>query len=89
MPDPLRAAAETRLATLRQEIQTGNDTLAQMEQRRAELRDMLLRIAGAAQVLEEILAIPEPAMPSVDGQALEEPLCPNPNAVECMNLPSV
>jgi chromosome segregation ATPase len=78
MPDPLRAAAETRLATLRQELQTGNDTLAQLEQHRADLREKLLRIAGAAQVLEEILQIPE-----------EEPLCPNPNVVECMNLPSV
>jgi hypothetical protein len=79
MPDPLRAAAETRLATLHQEIQTGNDTLAQMEQRRAELREMLLRIAGAAQVLEEILQIPEE----------ETTLCQNRNAAVPMPFPSV
>jgi predicted nuclease with TOPRIM domain len=79
MSATLRTAAEDRLATLRQEIKTGNDTLAQMEQRRAALTEMLLRIAGAVQVLEEIL------------QTIEEEttLCQNPNGAECMTLPSV
>lgn len=72
MPDTLRQTAEARLATLRQELKTGNDALAQLDARRAQLVDTLLRIGGAVQVLEEVLAIPES----------EESLCPNLNVAE-------
>jgi len=78
MSAALRPAAEARLATLRQEIVTGREALTQLEQRRAALTDMLLRIEGAVQVLEEVLATREPAAPSADGTPEEDP-CQNPN----------
>jgi hypothetical protein len=70
MSDPLRQSAQTRLVTLRQELQTGRDALTQLEARRIQIADTLLRIEGAVQVLEEILSTPEE----------ETPLCPSPNA---------
>jgi hypothetical protein len=45
----------TRLEELRVEYARGEQQLAQLDQRRAEVRDTLLRISGAIQVLEELL----------------------------------
>ena len=75
MPDSLRDTAEDRLATLRQELAGGRDALKQLEQRRAQIAETLLRIEGAVQVLEEVLATSEE----------ETPLCPNPNVPEPMS----
>ena len=80
MSAALRSAAEARLATLRQELATGQDALAQLEARRTALSEMLLRIAGAVQVLEEVLSTPESMPAPANGIAPEESLCPNPNA---------
>ena len=52
----LRKAAEARLAELRAEAAKGEQALAELDARRAELGRMMLRIAGAVQVLEETLA---------------------------------
>jgi hypothetical protein len=46
---------EKRLQELRTEYSRGEQQLAQLDQRRQELRDTLLRISGAIQVLEELL----------------------------------
>lgn len=86
-PDPLRQTAQTRLEALRQELQTGRAALTQLEARRAQIADTLLRIEGAVQILEEVLATPEPADPSVDGATPKESVCPNPNAAEPTNSP--
>jgi len=43
-----------RLETLRQEFGKGQQQLALLDRKRAEVRDTLLRISGAIQVLEEI-----------------------------------
>ncbi len=45
-----------RLEELRAEAQSGEHQLQLLDARRAELRDTILRIAGAIQVLEELLA---------------------------------
>ena len=45
-----------RLAELRSEAQAGAQQLELLDARRVELRDTLLRIGGAIQVLEELLA---------------------------------
>lgn len=82
----LRATAEARLATLRAELATGRTAAQELERRRALLAETVLRIEGAVQVLEELLAAHEPAPASADG-APEEPLCPNPNAPERMSSP--
>lgn len=66
MPDPLRQTAEARLATLRHDLANGRAQLAR-------LQEVLPKIDGAIQVLEELLAVQDPA------PAPEEALCPNLN----------
>lgn len=45
---------QARLAELRQEYRTGEEQLGQLVRHEAELRETLLRISGAVQVLEEL-----------------------------------
>jgi hypothetical protein len=45
---------EDRLSELRSELEKGHQQMTLMDQRRQELRDTLLRISGAIQVLEEL-----------------------------------
>jgi len=52
---PTRAQLETRLADLRQEFATGQQMVADLEQRRVSLEQSMLRISGAIQLLEELL----------------------------------
>jgi ABC-type transporter Mla subunit MlaD len=47
---------EQRLNELKAEYQTGQTLLADLEAKQADLRQTLLRISGAIQVLEELLA---------------------------------
>jgi hypothetical protein len=44
-----------RLDELREELRRGTSEMAQLDARRRELQALLLRISGAAQVLEELL----------------------------------
>ena len=46
----------TRLESLREEYRTGQNMLADLEAEELDVRQTLLRIAGAIQVLEELLA---------------------------------
>jgi len=79
----IRLAAETRLAQLRQDLINGRAQLAQ-------LQDVLPKIEGAVQILEELLAPPAPAQTPAHGAAPEETTpCPNPNAAAPTNSPSV
>lgn len=57
----MKAQLEQRLAQLKEEFESGQKVFAELEDRRANLRESLLRIAGAIQVLEEILAAPAEA----------------------------
>lgn len=45
-----------RLMELKKELEKGHREMALLEQRRQELRDTILRISGAVQVLEELQA---------------------------------
>jgi prefoldin subunit 5 len=54
----MREQLEQRVSELKAEQQKGQQMLAELEGRQAELRQTLLRISGAIQVLEEILAGP-------------------------------
>jgi prefoldin subunit 5 len=45
---------EARLAELRTEFEAGQRMLAELEEKRERLRESMLRIAGAIQVLEEM-----------------------------------
>lgn len=57
----MREQAEQRVGELKAELQKGQQVLAELEARQAELRQTLLRISGAIQVLEELLAGGAPA----------------------------
>jgi hypothetical protein len=56
----MRAEVERRLAEVRSEIEAGQRMLVEIESQETHVRKSLLRLAGAAQVLEELLATPEP-----------------------------
>jgi prefoldin subunit 5 len=49
-------AIEERLVQLKQELERGQQQMALLEQRKQELRDTVLRISGAIQVLEQLHA---------------------------------
>ncbi|MGB7926296.1 MAG: hypothetical protein WCF57_23850 [Pyrinomonadaceae bacterium] len=52
----MREQLQTRLNELRQEFETGQSRLQELEMQETRLRETLLRISGAIQVLEETLA---------------------------------
>lgn len=52
----MKEVIKTRLESLRQEIEIGQTELAKVEQQRTHLQETLLRISGAMQILEELLA---------------------------------
>jgi hypothetical protein len=54
---------EQRLQELHRELEKGQQEMARLDLRRQELRDTLLRISGAIQVIEELLAQQAPASP--------------------------
>ena len=52
----MREQMQARLEVLKQEFEAGETELEKVEKQRAYLRETLLRIGGAIQVLEELLA---------------------------------
>ena len=56
--EAMRDRLQSRLGKLRNEFAHGQEQLVQTEARARELRETLLRIAGAIQVLEEELDAP-------------------------------
>ncbi len=56
----MREQAEARLKELRAEFEAGQARLDELEREATRLRETLLRISGAAQVLHELLAAGEP-----------------------------
>jgi hypothetical protein len=52
----MKAQLEQRLKELKIEFESGQKMLADLEVRQANLRNTLLRISGAVQVLEEVLS---------------------------------
>ena len=65
----MKEQIETRLQGLKTEFETGQKMLAELEQKKAGLEQTLLRISGAIQVLEELIAS---APSSPDSSAPEE-----------------
>jgi uncharacterized coiled-coil protein SlyX len=55
----MRQQLEERLQSLKSEFAVGQQRLADLEAQAANLRDTLLRISGAIQVLEEELSQPD------------------------------
>ena len=52
----MTAQIDTRLTELKSEFEAGQAMLTDLNKKRAELESTLLRISGAIQVLEELLA---------------------------------
>ena len=55
----MREQLQARLDELKQEFETGQQRLADLDNQAGQLRQTLLRISGAIQVLEEMLAAEE------------------------------
>ncbi len=49
----MKEQLEKRLAQLKAEFESGQKAMADLEAKKANLRDTLLRISGAIQILEE------------------------------------
>ncbi len=62
----MKERIEQRLKELRAEFESGQRTLAELDARQMELRDTLLRVSGAIQVLEEQLT-PQAGQPEAVG----------------------
>jgi hypothetical protein len=59
--ETMREQLQTRLEALRKEFETGQAELEKVERQRTYLRETMLRISGAAKVLEELLVEGQPA----------------------------
>ncbi|MBI3796517.1 MAG: hypothetical protein HY268_06035 [Deltaproteobacteria bacterium] len=66
----MREQLQQRLAALKAELEIGEKILVDLEVKRANLRETLLRISGAIQVLEEELAKADQSLPN--GQELHQ-----------------
>ncbi|WP_238845822.1 hypothetical protein [Nostoc edaphicum] len=55
----IKEQLEKRLAELKAELVSGQKVMADLEMKQANLRDTLLRISGAIQILEEITSSTE------------------------------
>jgi predicted nuclease with TOPRIM domain len=69
----MKEQLEKRLEELKAEYETGQARLRQLEAETAYVRETMLRISGAIQVVQEILgkdqSQPEPGKPPQAGQA--------------------
>jgi uncharacterized coiled-coil protein SlyX len=66
----MKEQLQQRLQALKTEYATGQKMLADLEAQQANLRDTLLRIHGAIQVLEEVLAEEQPDPGENGGEAI-------------------
>jgi hypothetical protein len=57
----MREQMQAQLEMLRKELETGQAELGKIERQQIYLREMILRISGAIQVLEELLTDGPPA----------------------------
>lgn len=51
----MRERIEQRLCELREELEVGRGMMAELDARRSNLHDSMLRIGGAVQALEELM----------------------------------
>ena len=66
----MKEKLEKRLQHLQQEYESGQQMLADLQAKEANLQRTLLRISGAMQVLQELLQAEEPS--SANGNVSEE-----------------
>ncbi len=69
----MQAQVEQRLQQLQQEYESGQQMLADLDAKRANLQQTLLRISGAMQVLQELLSAEGPTTNSIEAsEAVQE-----------------
>lgn len=61
MPEAMRERLDARLAELKEEFGKGTEKLGQIDEEGRKLRETLLRISGAIQVLTEELERDQPS----------------------------
>jgi hypothetical protein len=61
MPEGMRERLDARLAQLKEEFEKGTEKLNQLDEEGRKLRETLLRISGAIQVLTEELEHDQPS----------------------------
>ena len=72
---------QSRIAVLKSEFETGQAKLQELEMQQSRIRETLLRISGAIQVLEEMLASNKPdGGPVPHGSLAAEPSAVNERA---------
>jgi len=64
----MRQKLEQRLEQLKAEFEAGQKMLTELEAKQANVRETMLRISGAIQVLEEELAADQPPGPETQEQ---------------------
>lgn len=64
----MQKQVQARIDALRNELEVGQHRMQELEQQLAQLRDTLLRISGAIQVLEELQVETTPAAIVPDGE---------------------
>jgi hypothetical protein len=74
--DALQANARSRLNELRRELQLGQSELAAKERELMQLKETVLRISGAVQVLEELLSADDDGRAPSEGQPSAAPTTP-------------
>jgi len=65
----MRTHIQTRLEELKKEFESGQARLRELDNQQALLRETMLRISGAIQVLNEVLAVDQ-----TEGQSDQSPL---------------
>ncbi|MFY1637200.1 hypothetical protein ACN27F_28670 [Solwaraspora sp. WMMB335] len=73
----MRERLEKRVSELETELHAGQQMLAELEAKRADIQQTLLRITGAIQVLNELLAAePRTGPVAADGTGPASPAAP-------------
>ena len=71
--DGVQANARSRLEELRRELELGQAQLVAKERELMQLKETVLRISGAVQVLEELLSGKDDGRTAAEGQAADTP----------------
>jgi predicted nuclease with TOPRIM domain len=69
----MREQLEQRLQTLKKEFESGQKALRELEVKQTNVRETLLRISGAIQVLEEALSEDPELEPSISANGENAP----------------
>lgn len=84
----MRERLQKRVTELEAEYRAGQEMLAELDAKRADLQQTLLRISGAIQVLKELLDA-KPCSAGDDGPGSAQPGTPTPSQDSGLPTPSL